>query len=117
MTLFWRKQSKGVLLIIALYLSVLPVAAAKPGQAGAGEKGARSLPEFVIDKTLQDFGEVFAGEQLYGIFTVTNAGNAPLELSDKPLLVTRPSVSLYRRPTGLDRLPLSAARAFRPAPV
>ena len=115
--MFLRKQSKGVLLIIALYLTVLPVAAAKPGQAGAGEKGARSLPEFVIDKTHHDFGEVFAGEEIQSLFIVNNRGNAPLELSDKPLLATRPTVSLYHRPAGADSLPLRTASAFRPAPV
>ncbi len=115
--MFLRKQSKGVLLIIALYLSALPVAAAQRGQAGAEQKGARSLPEFVIDKTHHDFGEVFAGEEIQSLFLVNNMGNAPLELSDKPLLATRPTVSLYHRPASLDSLPLRAASAFRPAPV
>jgi hypothetical protein len=115
--LFWQKQSKPVLLIIALYLSALPIPTAQAGQAGAGQNGARGLPEFVIDKTLHDFGEVFAGEEVQGLFIVNNVGNAPLELSDKPLLATRPTVSLYHRPTGVASLPLLAASAFRPAPV
>jgi hypothetical protein len=105
------------LVIVALYLAAMPGLAASAEQKGAEQKSARPLPEFVIDKTLQDFGEVFAGEELYSIFNVKNVGNAPLELSDKPLLVTRPSVSLYRRSPGLDSLPLSTASAFRPAPV
>jgi hypothetical protein len=104
-----------VLLVVALYLSALP--AAYGGQAGAGQNGARGLPEFVIDKTSYDFGEVFAGEEMHSLFTVNNTGNAPLELSDKPLLATRPTVSLYRRPPGGDSLPLRRASAFRPAPV
>ena len=116
--MYLRKQSKRVLLIIALCLSAaLPVAAAQRGQTGAGQNGTRSLPEFVIDKTLYDFGEVFAGEEVQGLFTVKNNGNAPLELSDKPLLATRPNVSLYRRPAGMDSLPLRAVSVFRPAPV
>jgi hypothetical protein len=115
--LFWRRQSKRALLIVALYLAAMHGLAARADLSDAAQKSASPLPQFVIDKTLHDFGEVFAGEQLYSIFTVTNVGNAPLELSDKPLLVTRPSVSLYRRPPGLDSLPLLTASAFRPAPV
>jgi len=115
--LFWRRQSKRALVIVALYLAAVPGLAASAKQKGAEQKSARPLPEFVIDKTLHDFGEVFAGEELYSIFNITNVGNAPLELSDKPLLVTRPSVSLYRRSPGLASLQLSAASAFRPAPV
>ena len=103
--------------MIAIGLSALPVAAATLGQAGAGQNGARGLPEFVIDKTLHDLGEVFAGEEVQSLFIVNNTGNAPLELSDKPLLATRPAVSLYRRRASVDPLPLKRASAFRPAPV
>ena len=113
MTLFWRKQSKRVLVVVALYLVALPVSAA----GRTGQKGASPLPKFEIDKTLHDFGEVFAGEDIVVVFSVTNTGNAPLELSDKPLLVTRPSVSLYRRAPGDYSLPLRTAGAIRPAPV
>ena len=111
--MFWRRQSKRVLVVVALYLAALPIAAV--GQTG--QKGASRLPQLVIDKTLHDFGEVFAGEEIYSTFTVTNLGDAVLELSDKPLLVTRPSVSLYRRSSDDYWLPLRAASAFRPAPV
>ena len=106
-----------MLLIVALYLSVLPAVTAHGGQTGAGQNGARGLPEFVIDKTHHNFGEVFAGEEIQSLFIVNNTGNAPLELSDKPLLATRPTVSLYRRPAVVDSLPLRRASAFRPAPV
>ena len=106
-----------MLLTIALCLPALPAEARDVWQAGAGQKGARALPVFVIDKTSHDFGEVFAGEEIQSLFIVNNTGNAPLELSDKPLLATRPSVSLYRRPAGVVALPLRAASAFRPAPV
>jgi hypothetical protein len=110
--LFWRRQSKRALVVAVLYLAALPVSAA--GQPG--QDGARPLPKFEIDKTLYDFGEVFAGEEIVVIFSVTNRGNAPLELSDKPLLVTRPAVSLYRRSPDDYSLPLRTAGAFRPAP-
>jgi hypothetical protein len=130
--LFWLRQSKRALLIIALYLAAQHGVAASADRAGAEQrgvtghegaggqsepKGASLLPEFVIDKTLHDFGEVFAGEEVYSVFTVTNAGNAPLELSDKPLLATRPSVSLYHRTASGSSLLLLKASAFRPAPV
>lgn len=113
MILFWRRQSKLASLVVAIYLVGLPTPAA--GQAG--QKGESRLPQLVIDKTLHDFGEVFAGEEIHSTFTVTNIGNAPLELSDRPLLVTRPAVSSYRRSPGDYLLPLRKASAFRPAPV
>ena len=113
MTLFWRRQSRRALVVVAIFLAALPSLAA--GQTA--EKGASPSPRLVIDKTLHDFGEVYAGEEIHSTFTVTNRGNAPLELSDKPLLVTRPSVSLYRRTPGDNALPLLKAGAFRPAPV
>jgi len=102
-------------LILALYLAALPGLAA--GQTGAEQKSASRLPLLVIDKTLHDFGEVFAGEEIYSIFNVSNTGNAPLELSDKPLLAPRPTLSFYRRSPGNHYLPLRTASAFRPAPA
>jgi hypothetical protein len=39
----------------------------------------------VIGATVRDFGEVFDGEELEHVFLVTNAGDAPLELSEKKL--------------------------------
>ena len=113
MTLFWRKQSKRALVVVILYMAALPT----HGAGQTGQKGASPLPKFEIDKTLHDFGEVFAGEEIFAVFNVTNTGNAPLELSDKPLLVTRPNVSLYRRSPGDYSLPLRTASAIRPAPA
>lgn len=113
MTLFWRKQNKRAWLIVALFLAALPA----HGAGQTGQKLPSPLPKFEIDKTLHDFGEVFAGEEIFAVFTVTNTGDAPLELSDKPLLVTRPTASLYRRSPGDYSLPLRTASAIRPAPV
>ena len=113
MTLFWLRKSKRALVVAALYLAALPA----DGAGQTGQKLPSPLPKFEIDKTLHDFGEVFAGEEIFAVFTVTNTGNAPLELSDKPLLVTRPTVSLYRRSPGDYWLPLRTASAIRPAPV
>ena len=48
-------------------------------------------PEVVMGSTRRDFGDVFAGEELEQNFPVRNAGNKPLELSQKSTLGARSS--------------------------
>jgi hypothetical protein len=48
-------------------------------QAGARASG----PEIVIEKTEQNYGEVFAGEELEAAFVVRNVGTKPLTLAEK----------------------------------
>lgn len=46
-------------------------------------------PEVAMASTKRDFGDVFAGEELEQNFPVRNAGNKPLELSQKSALGSR----------------------------
>jgi hypothetical protein len=70
-----------------------------PSGSIAARRSQKALPRLVIDSTKKDFGEVYAGEELEHVFTVRNEGDAPLELSQTPLL-TGESVG---SPTGLIR--------------
>jgi hypothetical protein len=47
----------------------------------------KPAPRIVIGATTRDFGEVFDGEELEHVFLVTNAGDAPLELSEKKVAI------------------------------
>jgi hypothetical protein len=60
-----------MLSVVAL-LALIASAGAQPGG-----------PEFVIDGTRRDFGDVFAGEELVQVFGIRNAGRKPLELAEK----------------------------------
>jgi hypothetical protein len=46
-------------------------------------RGDQSRPRAVVDYTRHDFGVVFAGEQIFHVFTIRNEGSAPLTLLDK----------------------------------
>jgi hypothetical protein len=45
----------------------------------------KPAPRIVIGATVRDFGDVFDGEELEHVFLVSNAGDGPLELSEKKL--------------------------------
>ena len=66
---------------------VITFAAAVPtySQRNAGS------PRLALDKPRHYFGETFAGEDLSHVFWVRNVGATVLELSEKPLLTTRPA--------------------------
>ena len=51
--------------------------------SSANARAQASAPDLAIDSTRRDFGDVFAGEELDHVFTVRNAGSAPLELAEK----------------------------------
>ena len=68
-----RKAALSLFVVTAAVLFILTSAA--PAQT--------RVPEFVIDGTKRDFGDVFVGEELVQVFTVRNAGSAPLELAER----------------------------------
>lgn len=76
-----------------LVLALTPVSSVR-----AGSQVAAGVPQLVVDAVRHEFGDVFAGEDLMHVFWVRNVGSAPLELSETPLLSTRPSKVSFRQP-------------------
>ena len=92
----------------ALALSLL-ASIAVPAQQRAPQ------PLLALDKNRHDFWEVFAGEDLSHVFWIRNLGVAPLELSERPILGSKPSkaslnvLSPRPRPAVMARGPLTPA--------
>jgi hypothetical protein len=81
------------------------------------QRGA-SPPRLVLEKPRHDFGETFAGEDLSHVFWVRNLGAAALELSERPLLTTRPSKAFATDPLRESRRPLAVkATSGTPPPT
>lgn len=80
---------------ISIRLAALLCAFASAGFFNVAARGqtAAQAPELVIESSRYHFGEAFAGETLSHAFAVRNAGNRPLELSDK---IPLPRTSVYR---------------------
>jgi hypothetical protein len=93
---------------------------------GASTTDAATPPQFVIDDTKHDFGDVIAGEELTRIFTVRNTGGETLKLSNAPLMAGLsgpPARGLIRAIAALDygqsspgRFAMAAAASRRAAP-
>src|SRR5687767_13692627 len=80
----WLVQALSeAIIVVAIVMTVVAVPAYSQGGA--------SPPRVVLEKPRYDFGETFAGEDLSHAFWVRNLGTTVLELSDKPLLTTRPA--------------------------
>jgi hypothetical protein len=69
-------RSIGTLLIASALLLFTPASSASQQSAGRA-------PVAVVNSTEHDFGEVFAGEEVWHTFNVHNAGTAPLELAER----------------------------------
>ncbi|HLG17720.1 MAG TPA: hypothetical protein VJH03_24970 [Blastocatellia bacterium] len=95
---------KHLVLSLALALMSGPVIA--ESSRGAATPRNSASPSLIIDKTSHDFGEVFSGEELMQVFNVQNVGDAPLELSERPILIPR-TASLATR--GLFEIRTSGA--------
>ena len=78
-------------LILALVLlSTVAMAGSQPrsepthlGQVPAAQQIAPAGAQAVLDTTVRDYGEVFAGEELDYPYNIFNAGTAPLELMQR----------------------------------
>jgi hypothetical protein len=76
-----------------------------------------SPPRLLLEKARYDFGETFAGEDLTHAFWVYNNGSTPLELSERPLLTTRPAKTAAASSSFRDTVwKLLAVRAMAGAP-
>ena len=88
------------------------------GSAPAYSQSGPSRPRLVIEKARHDFGETVAGEDLSHAFWVRNVGAAALELSERPLLTTRPSKAFLTDPLRETWRPLAVkATTGTPAPT
>lgn len=81
--------------IFALLVSSIALVSTARGQS---QNTSKPLPVFDVNKTEQDFGDIYLGESTAAIFTVRNLGAAPLELSENPIVPGKPTVGVYRQP-------------------
>ena len=90
-------RPRGVSRLSALLLLSVTLSMAGPCAfaSSARKTTLADGPEVVIGSTRRDFGDVFAGEELEQNFPVRNAGNKPLELSQRSTLGTRSSERRY----------------------
>jgi len=97
---FSAARSIGILRGSLAGTTVLAIALTAVSFVSSNSQLAAGAPQLVLDKARHEFGEVFAGEDLSHVFWVRNIGTAPLELSETPLLGTRPSKGSFRRLPG-----------------
>ena len=76
-------RSRVSLFTFAIILSIASVSL-------GGQNGKTAVPVFAADKIEHNFGDIFTGEDVSYIFTVRNLGNAPLQLSDSPVVSLAP---------------------------
>ncbi len=77
----WRWAASGALALIVVGASALWWAAGSPDAAGP--------PRLVVDRTDVDLGDVRFETPARVVFTLSNAGDAPLRLKDAPRVVAK----------------------------
>lgn len=86
------------------------------GAAAQRRRQPRNVAKVQLEAPRHDFGEVFAGETVSTMFMVRNAGNAPLELSEKPAQPAKPQAARagYSAPPETDRRARTAGLKIEP---